>query len=306
MNRKPKNYSDMLKTVAAVSHPDLKAHHRNLLNALALSAHSNGEGSRPGHEALKIALGGKSDKWVARLLGELRHDMKLIDLTHRGRGDGNASIYKLCLENTAYPDWYPGLKDEKSKSEVITNHRAQYHQPKDEVSPTDDTVITNHVVPTIQLPIQNPSNLPAIPQNKIQLTLPPEGWGDSPLLSTMGATKPNQLRQLQELARPYGEHGWELLRYVIQRWQDQRPRGMVGLNEPWFFFLSEMNAGRIKRMVDESFELLKIADPASYNARLKAIDENYRKAHNAVWKLPEPEKEPDLTDLFGPNTSYEG
>ena len=115
MKRRPTSQTDLILTVAAVNDPRLKPYHRNVLNTLAVRAsYSTGENAIPTYPLLQAALGQKSAKWVGDLLRELRA-WGLVERTHKGRGEGNASVFRICLEHPAFPDEYPTFKPKPVK-----------------------------------------------------------------------------------------------------------------------------------------------------------------------------------------------
>jgi hypothetical protein len=75
-----------------------------ILGVLATEAdYKTGRGSRPGIARMRKASR-RSERGVQFILKSLR-SKKLIELTSKGDGGrGLASIYRICLENPAFPD----------------------------------------------------------------------------------------------------------------------------------------------------------------------------------------------------------
>ena len=265
MKRKPTSYGDMLKTVGAVRHPLLKPHHREILFKIAIFANENGKGSRPTYAYLRAGTN-HTDEYIRQLLNDLRGaEFNLVERTHTGQGKGNASIFRIRLENPAFPDDYPTHTVTPTDDKKLT-------PTDDEVAPTGQAVNPNSqeglpqlpsdFTPTTELGPSLPAPPPAPPPPSLaetrknsathKSTAPivamPSGWGSSGFLAAMGEPTPAQCKQLGALARPYGVHGWVLLEEVVYKWTE-RPKGIDNLREPWFFFLKECPSRRVKEII---------------------------------------------------------
>jgi hypothetical protein len=106
MNGKPKSYRAMLLAVAAANHPELDAGDKALLNVLAINADaSTGGGSRPGNAALMVGTALRWSACHARLEKNIQRG--LIECTYKATSRHMASVYRLCLDNPAYPNRMP-------------------------------------------------------------------------------------------------------------------------------------------------------------------------------------------------------
>ena len=133
MKRKPTSYGDMLKAVAHVKHPGLRDVDRHFLLALATDASEKGVGVRRGRDTLGDRIG-RSGETVRKTVRRLEQ-LGLLETTHKGHGPNNSNVYRLCLENPAYPDDYPGLKNRTSSTLRISDEKAQADDPKCASSP---------------------------------------------------------------------------------------------------------------------------------------------------------------------------
>lgn len=109
MKRTPKSYGDFLKVVAHIQHPALKDHHRHWLLSLALNANELGKGARPGYKAIEGRVNRSED--CIRRWSRHCESLGIIRLAHKGKGPGDANIYDFVLSHEAYPDTYPGFRD---------------------------------------------------------------------------------------------------------------------------------------------------------------------------------------------------
>ena len=100
---------DLALTVACVQHAELEDVHRQFLGTLVpFATYATGRNVHPGYEYLAIA-NQKSQETVRRYA---RHCEKLglIEVVKKPDGKGIATEWRICLENSAYPDTYPGFK----------------------------------------------------------------------------------------------------------------------------------------------------------------------------------------------------
>jgi hypothetical protein len=106
VKRKTSSRDDFLKTVARCNHPKMKDVHHRWLMGIALSASPNGEGSYPGYTALCEMTGRKFDR--QRIFSNFMVSIGIVEVVSRGVGKGIANVYRICLENPAFPDDYTG------------------------------------------------------------------------------------------------------------------------------------------------------------------------------------------------------
>jgi hypothetical protein len=106
MTSKPASGRALCLAVAHCSHPDLDPTDKALLLYLAVNAdHATGRNSRPGNPALchfttlqRSAVNARLEKNIQR---------KLIERTKVGNGRSTASVYRLCIESSCFPDQTP-------------------------------------------------------------------------------------------------------------------------------------------------------------------------------------------------------
>jgi hypothetical protein len=106
MTSKPASGRALCLAVAHCSHPDLDPTDKALLLYLAVNAdHATGRNSRPGNPALchfttlqRSAVNARLEKNIQR---------KLIERTNVGNGRSTASVYRLCIESSSFPDQTP-------------------------------------------------------------------------------------------------------------------------------------------------------------------------------------------------------
>src|ERR1700678_2283892 len=250
MKRKCTSYGDMIKTVASCKHPRLKSHQRNLLNVMATCASINGANIRPTYKFMQEALG-VTRQHIGRVLNQI-YGLGILELTHHGVGEGNASIWRIVLEHESFPETYATRKETPStQPERFQN--ATFEEPERNLSVAStqppEVAPSNPFIPTVH-PTNHPEKIAAKP--KPQLTKMPDGWMDrSPQLATMGMPTAKEQKQLCALGSPY-LHPWRLLREFICDWQDVRPRGMTGLAQPWLAFFRECSAKRLDAFTRDS------------------------------------------------------
>jgi hypothetical protein len=108
MKRKPTSIVDLIKTVACVSHPELDIEHRHFLLTLApFASVPTGRNIYPGFDFLCVATDRARD--TVRRRARYVEGLGLLEVTAKPTGQGIATEWRLCLENPAYPDSYPGL-----------------------------------------------------------------------------------------------------------------------------------------------------------------------------------------------------
>jgi len=106
MNGKPKSYRAMLLAVAAAKHPELDGVDKALLQVIAMNADATtGGSSRPGNALLMSATELGWDAIHARIKKNVERG--LIECTYKANTRHMASVYRVCLENPAYPDQTP-------------------------------------------------------------------------------------------------------------------------------------------------------------------------------------------------------
>jgi hypothetical protein len=135
VKRKPTSYGDMLKSVQTIQHPDLKQPHRNLLLAIAVWCGQTGESSRPTHEYFQQALGVGRTR-VKDILAEVIA-LGFAVCTHRGRGKGDASVYRICLEHPAFTDTYKGHHVVALSNQVTATAEPVNGHPKPTLGPPE-------------------------------------------------------------------------------------------------------------------------------------------------------------------------
>lgn len=107
MTGAPKSYRALLLAAMHARHPSLDGVDKMLLTCLATNAHgATGEGSRPGNAAIADAIGLKWSATHRRIEKVIK--LGLVERTSVGDGRHNASVYRLVLENAAFPDATPG------------------------------------------------------------------------------------------------------------------------------------------------------------------------------------------------------
>jgi hypothetical protein len=119
MKRKLTSYSDMLKTVAAIKHPDVTPDEKHFLLAVALNAGQTGANAYPGMEALAERLD-ISPKTLARRWQRLVE--KGVLLIEPSRRKGIAHVFRFNFAHDAYPDSYIGLHEPPRVLETTDVH----------------------------------------------------------------------------------------------------------------------------------------------------------------------------------------
>ena len=230
-----------------------------MLYALATFASPNGRNIRPTYEFLQGI--GYERPSVARVLKQL-YDLGLVVRTHQGRGEGNASVWRICLESEHFPETYPTRKDAEltSPADNLTSPAGEANvTPQPSLgNPEQQLMSPPEVTPSIT-PSSNTSNHPPNQISaKTTADLPqpaklPEGWmeGAPQPLASMGLLSAKEKKQIEALAAPY-LLPWKLMREFIEKWMDTRPRGMTGLGQPWLAFFKENSASKLKAFVHDS------------------------------------------------------
>ena len=310
MKRKTTSYGDMLKTVGAVVHPLLEAHHRELLYKLAIFANQNGRDIRPTYAYLRAGTN-HTDEYIRQLLKHLRVTCGLIERTHKGQGKGNASVFRICLENPAFPDDYPTRTVTPTDDEKLTPTGKQVTPTEPAVYPNSQATLpqlesdftpTTELQPSFALPKTPPHPPPETQKVSSEkrsaqvIVAMPQGWGDSPSLAAMGFYDDRQAKQLAALARPYGEHGWKVVKFAVLKWADARPQGLFGLKQPWHFFFKECSADRIKQFVKDNHELSMMVIPG-YAERWKFWEEKTALFMCLQWTYFSDEHKAEMSDV---------
>ena len=152
MNGKPKSYRAMLLAVAAACHSEIDGTDKALLNVLAVNADGEtGNNSRPGNASL---LAGTCLRWSAlHVRIEKNIARGLIECTYRANAKGKASVYRVCLENTSYPDRAPN-----GEWLIASPEPAPTVRPEPDSSPLEPSGLSRTVAPETVRP--NPANRP--------------------------------------------------------------------------------------------------------------------------------------------------
>jgi len=111
MKGTPTSIHDLTMKASCVQHPELDDNHRHFLLLLAqFASYRTGRNVRPGYEYLMAAMGKKEN--TIRLYARHCESLGLIELVRKPTGKGIATEWRICLENSAYPDAYPTCKDQ--------------------------------------------------------------------------------------------------------------------------------------------------------------------------------------------------
>ncbi len=132
MNGKPKSHRAVILAAMYCTHPDNDAEDKLALVCFAVhSNHGTGENSFPGNRNLGEAMMLKdsaTDGRLTKLIGR-----GLIARTAKADGRGKASVYKLCLASSYYPDTTPGneslIDDETARPETTRPKPPSAPQP---------------------------------------------------------------------------------------------------------------------------------------------------------------------------------
>lgn len=110
MNGRPKDFRALALTVQYCTHPDLDGIDIAILHCFAAYAIVDGTGSHPGNVNLCAASRLGRSAMAARVAKMVK--LGLLALTNRGDGRGQSSEYRICLENTHFPERAPGGSNE--------------------------------------------------------------------------------------------------------------------------------------------------------------------------------------------------
>jgi hypothetical protein len=169
MNGKPKTQRAVQLTAFHCTHPDLDAADSALLAYLALNADfKTGKNSRPGNINTAQMLKFKKRGTINLLSENIKRG--LIERTSEGKGRGSASVYRLCLESTYYPDRTPSGEEltEKDAPEC-TDNPISVHQDVDKCAQEPQEVCTGKPendlkgAPGCNTPPTSPEDIPPPP-----------------------------------------------------------------------------------------------------------------------------------------------
>ena len=239
MNGKPKSYRALLLAAAHCTHPDTDAADSCLLQYLAqYSAQDSGKNSHPGNHNLcqtmrlsRSAVNSRLSKNIAR---------GLIERTEVGDGRSKASVYRICLESSYYPDQTPSgelLIEEVSCLDRTDNQEVSCQVPESVLPAAAKCPVRSEEVscqvPESVLPGQAHNKYPTKAQqiqNTHTQTEKPEGVcvssyeQASKYLHTEFLTtqwKPDQKAKLEQLI---SKHGLDAFLLVTDKyWQMQDP-----------------------------------------------------------------------------------
>ena len=107
MNGTPKSHSALIQACFYCTHPDLDGADRALLGFLASAGeYKVATNSRPGNANLEVALDMK--KRAIQRRAALLVERGLLEITERGDGRGNATVYRILITSQYFPDRAPG------------------------------------------------------------------------------------------------------------------------------------------------------------------------------------------------------
>jgi hypothetical protein len=297
MNRARSSYSDMIKTVLCVQHTELKPHHRVLLNAIAAFTNESGKGSRPTYAFLRVALGDVGETWVRNGLKKLRK-WKLVERTHQGKGPGDASVFRICLENPAFPDEYPTLKQKVPTLRSAAIEESPIPAPAGSNTRTAEPEYPHSEgqIPALRSadhPFFHPNPPSNPPSQQLRKT---EGGKDftnpTPSAIAEWISKTSEVlydeptkaiqQQILAVAIPFGEDAVPMLATRFDHFK-ARAKGFGGLNQPWGFFVRE-ELGKMASTPRPSVEEAQ---------RLRAIERGRAQARE-INQIPEDEPEIQL------------
>lgn len=270
MNGKPKSYRAMLLAVAAANHPELDGVDKALLNVLAINADAaTGGSSRPGNAMLMASTSLRWSAVHARL--EKNIGRGLIECTYKANTRHMASVYRVCLENPAYPDrtpngeWLienppeppdPGESTVRLEPDSKENLPSGLNRTVNESTIRPDTVYhpANPALPSGESALpsgldrttsKSSSKIPTNPPTKTASA--PEntsgagrkgggvaGWIEKNF-ATMSAPKGKHKDALDQLA---AKHGDDVVTAALNYFLN-RPDGFGGVKMPWALFTSE-------------------------------------------------------------------
>jgi len=250
MTKKPKNHRALRLTVQYVRSAQVEggvdAADKLILNCLAQYANADGRGSHPGNVDLMDAVGLKRSAMHVRL--EKLISKNLIERTHTGDGRKQASEYRICWENPAYPDVSPNGKERFTEDEKPSGADAETFRPNSGNIPVQsgkhsgadaETFRPNSGnIPVLSRNTSNPpSNQPSQPDQK-------GGSGWRGFVENLPATMHGAIlagdseKQIRALV---AEHGADFMLATIARWIEpgMREKSVDGLKSKWSVFLKE-------------------------------------------------------------------
>ena len=261
------------------------------------------EPAHPGN-ALLMKLTGATRQGVnfiqKRLIGR-----GLVECTRVGNGQGNASEFRICIEDPRFPETKAEPASDDLHVPEMENRKCNAGNPQVAgAEPASKQVGTRKQLLADDL--RRPKN-DLNPDHHAPQTGAAGGWWRANT-NTLGQPTHEQRKQIEALE---AEHGNERMDAVLKLWK-QRPQGTADLNAKWKFFLLEFDthitkartAAELadeKEKVDAYIALQEEATRAFYgnNREGKPYDEILEAMVHGTYTPPPPKTVEEECDLEG-------